>query len=176
MEPPRCKRNPVSVHPGMTRRDRAAFAIVVDDKRIDGMRGNGDELHVGRKDPVHGGSALKRVVSAARDVQAASTAPERHSASVSDGQRTTLGLVRFEAAMQELKETREVFVAPLGNGAQRGCLSTRGHTSNRRVRASNRYDTVSFRPAACAHRLHCGDGRPLRVPRPVIAPASTKRG
>lgn len=64
------------------------------------------------------GRALERVVSAARDVQAASTAPERHCASGSDGQRTTLGFVRFEAAMQQLKEAREAFVALLGKGAQ----------------------------------------------------------
>jgi hypothetical protein len=53
--------------------------------------------------------ALERVVSAARNVQAASTALERHFASDGDGQPSTLELVRFEAAMQELKEAREAF-------------------------------------------------------------------
>jgi hypothetical protein len=57
--------------------------------------------------------ALERVVSAARNVQAASTALERHFASDGDGQPSTLELVRFEAAMQELKEAREAFDALL---------------------------------------------------------------
>ncbi|AUT75583.1 hypothetical protein C2L64_45270 [Paraburkholderia hospita] len=53
--------------------------------------------------------ALERIVSAARDVQAASSALERHFASNGNGQPSTLELVRFEAAMQELKEAREAF-------------------------------------------------------------------
>jgi hypothetical protein len=53
--------------------------------------------------------ALERIVSAARDVQAASSALERHFASDGNGQPSTLELVRFEAAMQELKEAREAF-------------------------------------------------------------------
>ncbi|SKC77377.1 hypothetical protein [Paraburkholderia hospita] len=53
--------------------------------------------------------ALERIVSAARDVQAASTALERHFASDGNGQPSTLELVRFEAATQELKEAREAF-------------------------------------------------------------------
>jgi hypothetical protein len=57
--------------------------------------------------------ALERVVGAARDVQAASTALERHFAPDGDGQPSTLELVRFEAAMQELKEAREAFDALL---------------------------------------------------------------
>ena len=60
--------------------------------------------------------ALERVVSAARNVQAASTALERHFASDGDGQPSTLELVRFEAAMQELKEAREAFDALLSGG------------------------------------------------------------
>jgi hypothetical protein len=55
--------------------------------------------------------ALERVVSAARDVQAASTALERHFTSDGDGQPSTLELVRFEAAMQELKDARQAFDA-----------------------------------------------------------------
>ncbi len=63
--------------------------------------------------------ALERVVSAARDVQAASSILEQHFAPDGDGQPSTLELVRFEAAMQELKDAREAFdvllskVAPL---------------------------------------------------------------
>ena len=53
--------------------------------------------------------ALERIVSAARDVQGASSALERRFAPDGDGQPSTLELVRFEAAMQELKEAREAF-------------------------------------------------------------------
>ncbi|BFG81319.1 hypothetical protein PTKU46_93530 [Paraburkholderia terrae] len=52
---------------------------------------------------------LERIVSAACDVQAASNALEQHFASDGNGQPSTLKLVRFEAAMQELKEAREAF-------------------------------------------------------------------
>jgi hypothetical protein len=57
--------------------------------------------------------ALERVVSAARDVQAASTALERHFTSDGNGKPSTLELVRFATAMQELKEAREAFDALL---------------------------------------------------------------
>ena len=57
--------------------------------------------------------ALERVVSAARDVQAASTALERHFTSDGGRQSSTPELVRFEAAMQELWDARQAFDALL---------------------------------------------------------------
>ncbi|MBC8742916.1 hypothetical protein F6X40_41370 [Paraburkholderia sp. UCT31] len=53
--------------------------------------------------------ALERVVSAAREVQAASLRLEAHYAGDSHEQPSTLGLARFAAAMQELKDPREAF-------------------------------------------------------------------
>lgn len=55
--------------------------------------------------------ALERVVSAAREVQAASLRLEAHYARHSDAPPTTLELARFAAAMQELKDAREAFDA-----------------------------------------------------------------
>ena len=49
-------------------------------------------------------SALERVVSAAREVQAASQRLETHYAQAPAEQPSTLELARFAAAMQELKE------------------------------------------------------------------------
>jgi hypothetical protein len=56
-------------------------------------------------------SALERVVSAAREVQAASQRLETHYAQAPDEQPSTLELARFAAAMQELKDAREAFDA-----------------------------------------------------------------
>ncbi|OUL80451.1 hypothetical protein [Paraburkholderia hospita] len=56
-------------------------------------------------------SALVRVVSAAREVQAASQRLEAHYAQAPDEQPSTLELARFAAAMQELKDAREAFDA-----------------------------------------------------------------
>ncbi|NPT56331.1 hypothetical protein [Paraburkholderia elongata] len=53
--------------------------------------------------------ALERVVNAARAVQAALAALQPHFASDGDGQPSTLELVAFEVAMQELKDAREAF-------------------------------------------------------------------
>ena len=53
--------------------------------------------------------ALERVVNAARAVQAALTAPQSRFAPDGDGQPSTLELVAFEVAMQELKNAREAF-------------------------------------------------------------------
>jgi transposase-like protein len=61
---------------------------------------------------------LERIVSAARDVQAASSALERHFESAGDGQPSTLELDSFEAAMQELKEAREAFEVLLNRWAR----------------------------------------------------------
>ncbi|QBR02487.1 tetratricopeptide repeat protein [Paraburkholderia pallida] len=54
-------------------------------------------------------SALERVVSAAREAQAASQRLKAHYAQAPDEQPSTLELARFAAAMQELKEAREAF-------------------------------------------------------------------
>jgi predicted negative regulator of RcsB-dependent stress response len=56
-------------------------------------------------------SALERVVSAAREVQAASQRLEVHYAQTPDEQPSTLELARFAAVMQELKDAREAFDA-----------------------------------------------------------------
>ena len=53
--------------------------------------------------------ALERVVNAARAVQAALTALQPRFAPDGDGQPSTLELVAFEVAMQELKDAREAF-------------------------------------------------------------------
>lgn len=60
--------------------------------------------------------ALERVVSAAREVQAASLWLEAHYARHSDTQPTTVELAQFAAAMQELKDAREAFDALVANG------------------------------------------------------------
>ncbi|MGF6638457.1 hypothetical protein OKW38_000523 [Paraburkholderia sp. MM5496-R1] len=57
--------------------------------------------------------ALERVVTAAREVQAASLRLEAHYAGDPRKQPTTLALARFAAAMQELKDAREAFDALL---------------------------------------------------------------
>ena len=53
--------------------------------------------------------ALKRIAGAAREVQAASAALEKHFGADGGGQPSTLELVRFAAAMQELRDAREEF-------------------------------------------------------------------
>ena len=53
--------------------------------------------------------ALERVVSAAREVHAASIALEAHFADHDSRQPSTLELARFAAAMQELKDARQAF-------------------------------------------------------------------
>jgi hypothetical protein len=53
--------------------------------------------------------ALERVVGAAREVYAASTALEAHLAENESRQPSTLELARFAAAMQELRDAREAF-------------------------------------------------------------------
>jgi len=53
--------------------------------------------------------ALERVASAAREVQAASTALKAHFAADGGRQPSTLELARIAAAMQELKDAREAF-------------------------------------------------------------------
>ncbi len=53
--------------------------------------------------------ALERVVSAAREVYAASTALETHFGEEGGRQPSTLELARFAAAMQELRDAREAF-------------------------------------------------------------------
>ncbi|MBC8752295.1 hypothetical protein OKW42_006414 [Paraburkholderia sp. WC7.3d] len=62
-------------------------------------------------------SALERVVSAAREVQAASQRLEAHYLQYPDEPPTTLELARFAAAMQELKDAREAFDALVAKGA-----------------------------------------------------------
>jgi len=56
-------------------------------------------------------SALERVVSAAREVHAASQRLEAHYAQAPDEQPSTLELARFASAMQELKDARDAFDA-----------------------------------------------------------------
>jgi hypothetical protein len=53
--------------------------------------------------------ALKRIAGAAREVQAASAALEKHFGANGGEQPSTLKLVRFAAAMQELRDAREEF-------------------------------------------------------------------
>ncbi|NYH18853.1 hypothetical protein [Paraburkholderia bryophila] len=53
--------------------------------------------------------ALERVVSAAREVHAASIALESHFAAKDSARPSTLQLARFAAAMQESREAREAF-------------------------------------------------------------------
>src|ERR1700737_4307273 len=53
--------------------------------------------------------ALERVVGAAREVYAASTAREAHFAEDGSRQPSTLEFARFAAAMQELRDAREAF-------------------------------------------------------------------
>ena len=55
--------------------------------------------------------ALERVVSAAREVQAASLRLEAHYAEGLHEQPSTLESARFAAAIQELKDAREAFDA-----------------------------------------------------------------
>ncbi|MEW9585208.1 hypothetical protein [Paraburkholderia sp. DGU8] len=57
----------------------------------------------------HEALALERVVSAAREVYAASTALEGHFGEEGGRQPSTLELARFAAAMQELRDAREAF-------------------------------------------------------------------
>ena len=61
------------------------------------------------KKPSDEALAPERVVNAARAVQAALTALQPRFAADGDGQPSTLELVAFEVAMQELKDAREVF-------------------------------------------------------------------
>jgi len=55
--------------------------------------------------------ALERVANAAHEVQAASVALQQHFSPDGDGQPSMLKLVRFEAAMLELKTARAEFDA-----------------------------------------------------------------
>lgn len=57
----------------------------------------------------HEALALERVVSAAREVYAASTALEARFGEEGSRQPSTLELARFAAAMQELRDAREAF-------------------------------------------------------------------
>jgi hypothetical protein len=61
------------------------------------------------KSPSHEALALERVVSAAREVCAASTALEAHFGEQENRQPSTLELARLAAAMQELRDAREAF-------------------------------------------------------------------
>ncbi|SEB96225.1 hypothetical protein SAMN02787142_0633 [Burkholderia sp. WP9] len=62
-----------------------------------------------RKSPSYEALALERVVSAAREVYAASTALETYFGDDGIRQPSTLELARFAAAMQELRDAREAF-------------------------------------------------------------------
>jgi hypothetical protein len=53
--------------------------------------------------------ALERIAGAARDVQAASAALEKHFGANGGAQPSTLELARLAAAMQELRDAREEF-------------------------------------------------------------------
>jgi hypothetical protein len=53
--------------------------------------------------------ALERIAGAAREVQAASAALEKHYGAHGGAQPSTLELARFAAAMQELRDAREEF-------------------------------------------------------------------
>ncbi|MGF6756764.1 hypothetical protein [Paraburkholderia sp. GAS42] len=61
------------------------------------------------KTPSYEALALERVVGAAREVYAASTALEVHFGEEESQQPSTLVLARFAAAMQELGDAREAF-------------------------------------------------------------------
>jgi hypothetical protein len=62
-----------------------------------------------KQPPSHEALALERVVSAAREVYAASTALEAHFGEEGGRHPSTLELARFAAAMQELRDAREAF-------------------------------------------------------------------
>ncbi|MGF6774885.1 hypothetical protein [Paraburkholderia sp. GAS334] len=62
--------------------------------------------------------ALERIAGAAREVQAASTALEKHFDGNAGAQPSTLELARFAAAMQELRDAREEFDRLLSNNRQ----------------------------------------------------------
>jgi hypothetical protein len=53
--------------------------------------------------------ALERIAGAAREVQAASAALEKHFGANGGAQPSMLELARFAAAMQELRDAREEF-------------------------------------------------------------------
>jgi hypothetical protein len=59
--------------------------------------------------------ALERVATAAREVQAASTALERHYSEDGSQEPSLLELARFSIAMQELKDAREAFDLLVGS-------------------------------------------------------------
>jgi hypothetical protein len=61
------------------------------------------------KAPSHEALALERVVSAAREVYAASTALEAHFGEEGNREPSTLELARLAAAMQELRDACEAF-------------------------------------------------------------------
>jgi hypothetical protein len=62
--------------------------------------------------------ALMRIAAAARDVQAASAALEKHFGDAGGTQPSTLELARFAAAMQELRDAREEFDRLLSQSRQ----------------------------------------------------------
>jgi hypothetical protein len=62
--------------------------------------------------------ALMRIAAAARDVQSASAALEKHFSDSGGTQPSTLELARFAAAMQELRDAREEFDRLLSQGRQ----------------------------------------------------------
>ncbi|MGF6931235.1 hypothetical protein OKW41_000374 [Paraburkholderia sp. UCT70] len=62
--------------------------------------------------------ALTRIATAARDVQAASAALEKHFGDTGGTQPSTLELARFAAAMQELRDAREEFDRLLSQSRQ----------------------------------------------------------
>ncbi|CAN0622806.1 conserved protein of unknown function [Burkholderia multivorans] len=73
-----------------------------------------------KKSPSHEALAVERVVSAAREVYAASTALEAYFSEDGGRPPSTLELARFAAAMQELRDAREAFDALVsGSSAQR---------------------------------------------------------
>jgi hypothetical protein len=59
--------------------------------------------------PSHEAPALERVVSAAREVYAASTALAAHFGEEGGRHPSTVELARFGAAMQELRDARKAF-------------------------------------------------------------------
>lgn len=68
--------------------------------------------------------ALERVVGAAREVYAASTALEAHFGQDGGRQPSTLALARFAAAMQELGDARVAFYSLVSLNTEPRCWLT----------------------------------------------------
>ena len=78
-------------------------------RSLDGGRRAGETDMTTEIDHTPEAIALARIAGAAREVQAASAALEKHFGANGGAQPSTLELARFAAAMQELRDAREEF-------------------------------------------------------------------